>query len=50
MKMLLIQTKFVTLMANVALLINTYYYQALLSKKALGHFYIVWILFFIDVN
>lgn len=41
MKMLLFQTKF-TLMANVALHSNTYYHKALLSKKALCHFYLVW--------
>lgn len=42
MKMLLFQTKFVTLMANVTLHINIYYHKALLSKKALCHFYLVW--------
>lgn len=43
MKMLLFQTKFVTLLANVALSINTYYHQVQLSKKARKHYVIfIW--------
>lgn len=46
MKMLLFQAKFVTLLTNVALSINTYYHKAQLSKKALCHFYLIWIIFY----
>lgn len=50
MKMLLFQTKFVTLLENVALSINTYYHKAWLSKKTLCNFYLIYILLFTEVN